>query len=172
LQPKQYSPYVPPGKRREWYRRPHPDDDVDRSAQAAKEEAAAELAADAKVRECLRSVEAATDAAARCEGEETGVRQFVSVSVGELTESDRLATYCRDHMGISKNDLKDTAIARIYDLALLFRQLETNRTVRLYRDPNGGVNCIFGFYKMEVKEVTAFNAAFTEMVHADRQRCW
>lgn len=83
-----------------------------------------------------------------------------------------LQEYCSGYMGIHSKDLKPTALARMQDLAQLFRVMACSGIIRLSAAPAGRVDSIFGFERLIVDEVAAFHENFASMVCADRNRCW
>jgi len=83
-----------------------------------------------------------------------------------------LAEYCRGYMGIQPKDLKPTALARMQDLAQLFRVMASDGIIQLSPAPAGRVDSIFGFERLSVDEVASFNEHFASMVRTYRNRCW
>jgi len=103
------------------------------------------------------------------EGEEGGEKGGEGATVEEDKVNARLYEYGVVHMKIAPAEFKATALSRIRDLYQLLQTLETKGAVRACSEGAGGKvggepMSIFGFSRLFVSDVNAFNAGVRSMV--------
>ena len=120
------------------------------------------------------------DTDSRAETESTTSFEYEGEEIYNPNKDDKFEDYLLLHCGIRAADLKVNALARIRDISQLLCDLEQENIVRLVHEHAEAdassaardVASIFGFTKMFVDEVAAFNERVTSMVVADPRRCW